>query len=232
MTIAIMQPYLFPYIGYFQLIQAVDRFVVLDDVNFIKRGWVNRNNLLQAGEPSLFTVPLSGASQNRKISEILVSDEGDWRLKLHKRIVSCYVKAPMFGAVAPLVEKCLDRKGVPIGQMNREAIIDVMGYLGMETEVVPSSSNYGNADMKGQDRILDICARENASHYINPIGGVELYDRATFTAKGMRLSFLRANVAEYPQFGGTFVPGLSMIDVLMFNGPKEVMSMLRQGKLE
>jgi len=226
-----MQPYFFPYLGYFQLIHAVDRFVVLDDVNFIKRGWVNRNNLLQEGTAQLFTIPLSGASQNRKINEILVSDEPDWRVKLVKRIEMCYRKAPMFPSVFPLVRKALDMSGVSIGQLNRTAMMDVLGYLGVRTEIVPSSAVYGNSELKGKERIMDICVREGATHYINPIGGVELYEKAEFQARGVKLSFLRAGLPAYRQFGAPFVRGLSMIDVLMFNEPSVVSGMLTEHTL-
>lgn len=231
MTLAVMQPYLFPYLGYFQLIHAVDRFVVYDDVNYIKKGWVNRNNLLESGAAGLFTVPLSGASQNRKINEIALSEEAGWSDKLWRRISMVYGKAPQFSAVAPMVQQGLVRQTDSIAAYNVEIIRDVLDYLQVETELVPSSTIYGNERLKGPERILDICVREGAERYINPIGGMELYDKDTFEAKGIQLSFLRSRLPDYAQFGKPYVPGLSMIDVLMFNERDAVRNMLDQYEL-
>jgi len=228
MTLAVMQPYLFPYLGYFQLIHAVDRFVVFDDVNYIKKGWVNRNNLLENGSAGLFTVPLNGASQNRKINDIALSDEAGWSDKLWRRISMVYGKAPQFSAVAPLVHQGLSRQASSIAAYDVAIIQDILDHLQVGTELVPSSAVYGNEDLKGPERIMDICVREGAQRYINPIGGVELYDKAAFEAKGIQLSFLRSRLPEYPQFGKPFVPGLSIIDVLMFNDRDAVRAMLDQ----
>lgn len=232
MTLAVMQPYLFPYLGYFQLIHAVDRFVVFDDVNYIKKGWVNRNNLLEGGAPGLFTLPLSKASQNSPINTIQVAPDDGWRGKLFRRIQAAYGKAPHFAAVMPLVEQGLMREGLDIGAFNTAILRDVMEHLDIRTELVPSSAIFGNEGMKGADRILDICKQEGAKRYVNAIGGKELYDRAVFGDAGVDLRFLRSALPPYHQFAGPFVPGLSIIDVLMFNGPDDVRGMLDQYTLE
>lgn len=232
MRLAIMQPYLFPYIGYFQLIHAVDRFVVYDDVNYIKKGWVNRNNILVNNGPFLFTVPLVGASQNHLIKDLLVSSEEPWRAKLLRTISSSYTKAPYFDRVFPLVDQALAVEGVSISVFNIGILRAVCHYIGISTTIIPSSTVYEASHLKGQERILHICAKEKADHYINPIGGVELYDRGRFADRGVQLSFLRSGLPAYQQFGGDFSPGLSIIDVLMFNAPEAVLAMMDQFELE
>lgn len=228
MTLAIMQPYLYPYLGYFQLLNAVDRFVVYDDVNFIKKGWVNRNNLLENGSAGLFTVPLIGASQNRRISEIMVANEHGWRDKLMRRIRMNYSRAPYFSIVEPMIESGICREGLSIAAFNVAAMRDVVDYIGIDTDVVASSTTYANALLKGQSRIIDICQREGANHYVNPIGGMDLYDKHEFSRCGIRLSFLRSALTPYVQFDKPFVPGLSILDVMMFNDRETIGAMVNQ----
>lgn len=231
MTIAVMQPYLFPYLGYFQLIHAVDRFVIYDDVNYIKKGWVNRNNLLEGTASSLFTVPLLAASQNKKINEIEVSDEGGWQDKLMRRVNMNYGKAPHFSTVVSLIEDGIRRKGLSIASYNEAILRDVTSYMGLDTTIIGTSAGYDNSELKGPERILDICQQEGAEHYINPVGGMELYDRPSFQEKGVRLSFLRSQLPAYQQAGAPFVPGLSIIDVLMYNDAAQIRTMLDQYEL-
>jgi hypothetical protein len=217
MTIAIMQPYFLPYIGYFQLIGAVDKFVVYDDVNYINRGWVNRNNLLSGSQPQLFTVPLREASQNKLIREVEVLQDGKWQKKLLKTIQQSYQKAPCYQEVFPLLEHIITYPTLHVAELALEGLVQVTRYLGITTEMVPSSSVYENAELKAQDRILDICRREGASRYLNPVGGMELYSKEKFEQEQVALFFLRSQSTPYPQFKGTFVPWLSVVDVLMFN---------------
>ncbi len=226
MKLAIMQPYLFPYLGYFQLIHSVDRFVVFDDVNFIKKGWVNRNNLLVNEAPLLFTVPLLGASQNRTIKDIQVSNEGDWKSRLLRTLAMSYGKAPCYVPVMSLVEEVLSATDCTISELNTKAIRAVCKHIGISTVIIPSSAIYNAGELKGQERILHICGQEQASHYHNPIGGIELYDRDRFLANGTQLFFLRSLLPVYQQWSDSFTPGLSIIDVLMFNSSSEVLRMM------
>ncbi len=228
MTLAIMQPYLFPYIGYFQLMHATQRFVVYDDVNYMKKGWVNRNNILENASSSLFTVPLLGASQNKKINETMVSPERGWRDKLYRRIFTIYSHAPQFAVVAPFIEKGIRREGLSIAEYNVAILKDVLSYLDIKTELILSSSGYGNEGLKGSDRILDICRIERANQYVNPIGGKELYDKAEFKAKGIDLYFLSTRPIVYKQRGHSFVPNLSILDVMMWNPPGQIREWLGQ----
>lgn len=218
MKLAIMQPYLLPYIGYFQLIKATDRFVVYDDVNFINKGWINRNNILVSGKPNLFTVPLINASQNKLIYEVGISNE-PWQKKLLRTLQQSYQKAPFYSAVFPILEKIITYPAQNISELATFSITEIIEYLGIETEVIPSSKIYKNEDLKSQNRILDIVKKEGATTYINPIGGMELYDKVLFKDNGIDLFFIKSKPIQYPQFQNDFVPWLSIVDVLMHNSP-------------
>ncbi len=213
--IAIMQPYFFPYIGYFQLIAAVDKFIIYDDVNFINRGWINRNNILVNGTAQLIQVPLVGASQNKLINEVELIKEMKWKAKLLRTIEQSYKKAPQFLSTFELIQTLFDKEHSHISDFNVNSIQVVSKYLGIDTQIVPSSSHYQNKYLSGQNRILDICLKENANHYINPIGGVDLYDRGLFKKSNITLNFIQPKALPYPQKITTFVPFLSVIDILM-----------------
>src|SRR5690606_17074466 len=176
----------------------------------------------------LFTVPLNKASQNRKINEITVSEEPTWRDKLWRRIVMIYGKAPFFQHAAPVIETGIRRTGYSIGSYNRHILNDIVNYIGMHTEIVPTTEIYGNASQKGQERIIDICLQESASHYINPIGGKSIYSTELFSEKGIELSFLRSRLPEYRQFRQPFVPALSILDAMMFTSQSELMDLMSE----
>lgn len=228
MTVAIMQPYLFPYIGYFQLIAAADTFVVYDDVAFIMRGWINRNRILLNGTDHLFTIPLQGASQNKLIREIALCDTPPWREKFLATLQMAYHAAPEFARCYPLIESIVRAAEHDLSAYITHSLTAIAGHLGIGTRIVPSSAVYGAGEFKGQERILAICAAEKADRYVNPIGGTALYDPAAFAARGIELRFLRTREIVYRQFTEPFVPSLSIIDVLMFNPPEAVRGMLAQ----
>lgn len=231
MKIAIMQPYIYPYIGYFQLINSVDKFVILDDVNYINKGWINRNNILVNGKSNLFTIPLKEASQNKKISEILISDDVNWETKFLKTVLLSYKKAPFFGIVYPVIEEITNSSKTNISKFNLQAIERICQYLEINTKIVPSSSIYENDHLKAQDKIIDICIQENASIYVNPIGGIELYNKQDFINNELELFFIKSKNILYKQFNNEFVAWLSIIDVLMFNSKEEVAGLLNQYEL-
>lgn len=221
-----MQPYFLPYIGYMQLMSAVDTFVLYDDVTFINRGWINRNRLLINGQEYLFTVPLRDASQNKRINEVHLADDPKWRGKLLKTIEQGYRKAPQYATVMPVTEKIINFATDSIAELVYVSLVELNQYLGLTTRLVASSAVYENAHLKAQERILEICRQENATQYVNPIGGQELYDKGAFAQAGITLNFIQSNRVEYPQFKNTFVPWLSILDVLMFNDVKTVQSLL------
>jgi len=233
MKIAIMQPYFFPYIGYFQLIAAVDKFVIYDDVNFINRGWINRNNILINGRASLISVPLSGASQNKRIKDIVTSPDQKWRRSLLKTIEHNYKKAPQFDKVYNICQRAINSDTNTISEFNLKGIKEVCGYLGITTDIVPSSDIYSNSELKGQNRIMDICTKENATSYYNPIGGKELYSKDFFIHKGLDLKFINSNNIEYKQYNNRseFIPNLSMIDILMNNSDTAIQNYLNDYNL-
>ena len=231
MTIAIMQPYIFPYIGYFQLINAVDKFIIYDDVNFINKGWINRNNILVSGQAHLFTIPLKDASQNKLINEVALASQEPWQKKFLKTIQQSYQKAPEYQTVFNLIEEIVNSDAGTIYELTYKALVRICEFIGIETEIIPSSEIYKNTHLKGPERILDICKKEQADHYINPIGGMELYDKEQFEREGIRLSFIKSIQSPYTQFKNAFVPWLSVMDVLMFNKPEEVRKQLEAYEL-
>ncbi|HEX8429580.1 WbqC family protein [Hymenobacter sp.] len=231
MRIAVMQPYIFPYLGYFQLITAVDKFVLFDDVNFIKKGWINRNRLLANGSIISFTIPLNKVSQNKLIKDIEISCETNWRPKLLKTITAAYSKAPYFGAIFPIVTQVLTASETRISELAHNSLLRVLEYLNIGTEVVASSAGYANGHLRAQHKILDICRQEQAHEYVNPLGGVALYDKALFKKHGVSLLFLETALPVYPQFSFDYVPGLSILDVLMHNSSDQISQMLLQYRL-
>jgi hypothetical protein len=231
MKIAIMQPYLFPYIGYFQLIDAVDKFVIFDDVNYITKGWINRNRILLNGKDFLFTISLKGASQNKLIRETDIDETDKWRNKLIKTFEAAYSKAPFYKEVSPMLNEILNNREDNLSTFILYSINRIASYLDIKTGIIPSSEPYGNQNLKGEDRIIDICLQEKAAEYVNPIGGMELYSRPKFQANDIQLFFLKTQLIEYKQFGKEFVPWLSIIDLLMFCSPDEVKNFLKKREL-
>jgi hypothetical protein len=229
--LAIMQPYLFPYIGYFQLINAVDKFIAYDDVTFIKQGWINRNNILVNGHPFLFTVPVKNISSYALILETEVVNRIDWKKKLLKTIEYSYQKAPYYQGVFQLIGNTLSSEEQYISKIAMNSIKAVVSYLELHTELQDSSTCYTNNKLSSQERVLDICQQESASQYINPIGGKELYSKHIFKARGIDLNFIKSKPIRYKQTKNDFIPNLSIIDVLMFNSPQEIKAMLRQYEL-
>ncbi len=230
-TIAIMQPYFLPYIGYFQLLAAVDKFIVLDDVNYINRGWINRNRLLLNGVAHTFTVPLRGASQNRLICEIELDDNQGWREKLLRTIRQAYGKAPCYTQISALLESLINYPSTRLDEFILNSLREITRYLSLEVDIVNTSRIYENSHLKGQDRILAICQQECANVYINPIGGMDLYDRSGFAARELSLYFLCSRPISYSHGKGEHVPWLSIIDVLMFNEPSVVRKLLAETDL-
>ena len=233
MTIAIMQPYVLPYIGYMQLMSAVDTFILYDDVAWINRGWINRNRLLINGQEYMFTIPVRDASQNKRINEVHISDDPKWRGKLLKTIEQGYRKAPHYQTVMPLTEKVVNFATDSIAELAYFSLHELNQYLGLTARLVPSSDIYGNTDLKAQARIMDICKQEQATRYINPIGGLDLYDKPTFAQAGIELNFMNSRAIAYPQLtkNADFMPWLSILDVLMMNDVAGVKAMLGEYEL-
>jgi hypothetical protein len=229
MKIAIMQPYFFPYIGYWQLINAVDTFVIFDDVNFIKKGYINRNVILGVAQPQKFTLELIGLSQNKLINEIIVGKNSQ---KLKKSIEISYKKAPFFNSIFPILENILNQDEKNLAKFLGYSIEIISQCLGIDTKIIYSSEIKKDNDLKSQDKIIDICRKKNALVYINSSGGKNLYKPEIFDKYGIDLKFMEPVTTEYKQFKNEFVPYLSIIDILMFNNFNEIRNMLINYKLK
>lgn len=215
--IAIMQPYFFPYIGYFQLIQAVDIFVFYDDVNYMNRGWINRNNILINHQAQLISIPCKQASQNKLINEVELGLDDKSCQKLLSTVQMAYKKAPFFREVFPIFEKTLSNKGLNIAQLASSSVKEVAAYLGLPVIFKNSSEHFFNRELKKADRLIDICHQESIFNYVNPPGGREIYTKGYFFEKKINLQFLIPKAVTYTQYSKSFVPWLSILDVLMFN---------------
>ena len=216
MKVGIMQPYFLPYIGYFQLIASVDKFVIYDNIKYTKKGWINRNRMLQNGADKTFSVALAKASDRLDIVEREISSDFN-RQKLLSQFRGCYLKAPHFEDVWPLIESIVSFQDDNLFRYIQNSIVLICDYLDIDTEIIVSSTVAADHDLLSQDRVLSICEAMNANIYVNPIGGVELYSANEFASKGYELRFINTNTIEYAQFGDAFVPWLSILDVLMFN---------------
>jgi len=223
MKLGIMQPYFLPYIGYFQLIKAVDKYVIADDMNYIKQGWINRNNFLLNGQPFMFHLPLINASINKRINEIHVVEN---QSKLLKTIEVNYRKSPHFNQVFPMIEDIIRHEDKNLARYVGNSIIKIAGYLQIDTEFIYNSDHECEQTLKGQERLISNCLIYGAKTYINAIGGTELYDKEAFKKVGIDLLFLKTQPIEYKQLKNLFVPNLSILDVLMFNSVEQVSDLL------
>lgn len=210
-----MQPYFLPYLGYFQLMAHCDRFVLLDDVAYIKRGWINRNRILVGKHEHTFALPVRKASQNRRIMDLDLAVGPEWTKDFLTTVSRSYGKAPRFREIYPGFEELMETLPTNLALAAEASIRWAAGHLGIATEMVRSSQEHPTECLKAQERILDICRRESAATYVNPIGGIELYSGEDFENVGIELKFLRANLRAYPHAAAEFVPGLSILDLLM-----------------
>lgn len=219
MKLGIMQPYFFPYLGYWQLLNAVDKFVVFDDVNYISRGWINRNRILINAKPSFVTIPLQKASQNLRICDLTIHGGIPWRNKLLRSIEFAYRRAPFFVSVFPRIENVIRNPTENLADYVLSQLKMVAEILGVKTVIVPTSRIYKNDNLSGEERIIDICQKESADVYLNLENGLSLYTSETFNDSSLKLEFLKFNPEPYSQRSGRFVTHLSIIDVLMELGP-------------
>lgn len=228
MRLAIMQPYFLPYIGYFQLINAVDQFVVYDNIKYTKKGWINRNRILAAnGGDEYITLPLRSDSDHLNIDRRYLSDSFPReKNKILRRIRERYRSAPHCDVVNEVLGEIFGYKGTNLFEFLYNSLQLVCRYLGISTPLVVSSALNSIADLKGKERVLAICREMGADCYVNPIGGVQLYTQEEFKMNGVDLKFLRPNLITYPQLGSEFVPRLSILDVMMFNDKKRIVDFI------
>lgn len=216
MKLAIMQPYFLPYIGYFQLISAVDQFIVYDKIKYTKKGWINRNRLLRNGRDVMFTVPLKAASDQLDVVERELAANFD-RGKLLKQFEGAYSRAPFFPQTFPLIEQIVRFEETNLFRFLHHSIVQVCTYLGISTQITVSSEVSIDPNLKNQEMVLAFCRAAGAKTYVNAIGGTGLYSKEVFSERGLDLRFIKSRPFEYAQFEEAFVPWLSIVDVMMFN---------------
>ena len=214
MRVGIMQPYLLPYIGYFQLIEYCDAFVIYDDIEYTKRGWINRNRILASGAPSTFTVPLAKAPDATLVRERTIADAFNPR-KLLAQFAGAYRGSPYWSEHEEWLRAVIEDAERNLFGYIRNALHATLALISIETEVIVSSDLRIEDGARGQDKVLAICKATGADEYVNPIGGTQLYESAAFAAAGVHLSFLQSRLSPYPQPVEVFVPALSIVDMLM-----------------
>lgn len=232
MKVGIMQPYFLPYIGYWQLMAHVDVFVVYDNIQYTKKGWINRNRYLCNGSDKYFSIPLKKDSDFLNVDERYISDSFDSE-KLKNQIKTSYAKAPYFKETYRVFERILACEDRNLFDFLYNSIKIIKDYLHIETQLVVSSTLDIDFSLKGKAKVQAICKSLCAEQYVNPIGGVELYDKLEFHEKGIELYFLKSDFEKivYEQFDNSFVQALSILDVLMFNSVNEVKQMLGAYKI-
>lgn len=227
MTLAIMQPYIFPYIGYFQLMNAADEFVIYDNIEFTKKGWINRNRILANGKADFITLPLKKDSDYLHINQRYLADIWiDNRKKMLNNIIEWYKKSPSFQFAFPVIEKAVLFEESNLFKFIYHSLCLIKEYLNIETTLLVSSAIHINHSLKAQEKVIEICKARNAGRYINPIGGLELYNREIFKKQQIELNFLKTSDVVYSQFNNEFVPFLSIIDLMMFNSKEKIKEFL------
>lgn len=216
-----MQPYFLPYIGYFQLIAAVDIFVIYDNIKFTKKGWINRNRMLRNGEDVVFSLPLRSDSDSRYIVERQLAAEFN-REKLLSQIAGAYRCAPYFSQTFPLIKRIVSNGDSNLFNYIHSSVINICRHLGITTDIRISSDIGINHELKNQEKVISLCQAVGADIYINAIGGIDLYSKDEFKARGVELKFMKSKPFEYAQFGNKFVPWLSIVDVMMFVGLDDI----------
>jgi hypothetical protein len=225
--VAIMQPYFLPYIGYFQLIAAVDVFVIYDNIQFSKKGWIHRNRMLSNGKDEYFSLTLKKDSDFLDVKDRLLSDTwSEEREKILRKIKESYRKAPHFERLFPMVQDIFYFEEKNLFSFILNSLNTILVYLQIDTPVIVSSNLAADHTLKSQSRVIDICLNQGADHYINPIGGWDLYKNDDFAKVGIELSFIKSRAFEYPQFGMSFVSWLSILDILMFNDLEKIKTQL------
>lgn len=233
MKTAIMQPYIFPYIGYYQLVHAVDNFVILDDVNFIMRGWINRNNILLNSKAHLFSIPLDKPSQNKLICDTKLNFPIKDREKLLRTIQMAYKKAPYYKNFYPIFEDIILYENDDLTSFIHNSFLKTFGYLGIKVEILRSSEIEKDNSLRAEERIIELCKKLGADTYVNLLGGKSLYSHDNFTKKNINLKFVNTlfEKINYKQYNSDFIANLSFLDVTMFNSKDEIQKILKEYEL-
>jgi hypothetical protein len=235
LSMALMQPYFLPYIGYFQLINAVDLFVIYDNAQYIKEGWINRNRILIGDTVHYITIPVERGHLPDRIRVKTIAERSRLRTenKIRSSLYHAYHRAPFFDTVYGTVDRVFQYEGNDLLGFLRNSLSLLCERLGINTPMILASDiETDERDLAGQDRVLRLCRETGAATYINSAGGVALYSREAFSARGVELRFLKSEATPYRQSGREFVPNLSIVDVMMWNDPDEIRKMLGHFRLE
>ena len=237
MKVGVMQPYLFPYVGYFQLINHVDRWVVFDDAQFISKGWINRNRILHPEvnkEWQYITVPLKKHSRKSRIMDVEVNDDVRWKEELLGKLTFYKKKAPFYSETRNFIENCLNQSGSALSDWVVSTLNDTCDYLDIPFDCSIFSEMQLNTDgveHAGQ-WALEIADRLGADEYVNPHGGYEIFHEDEFSGRDIKLRFLKSKLTPYIQRRGGFVPGLSIVDVMMWNDKDNIREMLNDYEIK
>ena len=225
--VAIMQPYFLPYIGYFHLINSVDEFVIYDNIQYTKRGWINRNRILVNGSDKILTLPLKKDSDYLDVKDRFLADSWDKeKIKMLNQIKSVYKKSPYYNKVLPIINSIFKLPNTNLFEFILGSLHLLNSYLRINTKITISSNINIDHTLKSKDKVIAICKNLNADTYVNAIGGQELYDVQDFKNKGLDLKFIKSPPLNYKQYNNEFVPWLSILDVLMFNRREDITNYL------
>lgn len=226
-VVGIMQPYFLPYIGYFQLMNMVDEFILYDNIQFTKKGWIHRNRMLQNGKDEYFTLPIKKDSDYLDVDQRYLADTfAQEKVKLLNKIKSNYQKAPHLKLVFPYILEIFDFEDTNLFNFVHNSLLVIANYLEIKTPIVVSSTLDIDHELKGQDKVLALTKALGGDHYVNPIGGQLLYNSEEFENRGVKLSFFKTSDFSYPQFSNDFIPFLSILDVMMFNTKEQIQLLL------
>lgn len=222
-----MQPYFLPYIGYFQLIKSVDEFILYDNIQYTKKGWINRNRILVNGSDRLITLPVKKDSDYLNVVDREISDTWNTdRKSLLNLIKNSYSKAPYFKETYELLEECLAVEHTNLFEYIYQTLLKINRYVEIETPITISSTVSIDHSLKSEEKVIALCKAVGATIYINAIGGQHLYSKDRFAAYKIQLQFIKSDTIQYNQFSNNFVPWLSIVDVLMFNSKQDIIRYL------
>ena len=225
MRLGLQQPYFFPYLAYFQLLFAVDRFVAYDDVNWIHGGWIHRNRLAAHDGPQWFTIPTRGASRHVPLDTVKVA-AGRWREKMFRTLEQSYARAPFREPVLRMVERTLATPSPFVADIAVASLEHVRDYLGYTTPIHRARNRYEASAARGEERVIAICRAEGATEYLNAIGGLALYDRQLFDQEGITLRFLQGRYENTVETDDQGRVTLSIIHLLMYSTIEQVRTMM------
>ena len=225
--IAIMQPYFLPYIGYFQLINSVDEFVIYDNIKYTKKGWINRNRFLQNNKEATFTIPLKKDSDWKNVVDRKIAENFDAE-KLVRQIKNSYSKAPYYNEGFPVFENLVLNEERNLFEYIYNSIKDICNFLNIDTKLIVSSDINHNHKLESQERVLSICNALEATNYINLSGGKDLYNQKYFSDRGIKLEFIASKPLSYKQFNDDHISFLSILDLIMFNDKDTIYNFLHE----